>query len=307
MRSTHLSALVALLVVPVAARADDILPLYPDSAVFAFGIDVKGITSSPLGKKVIGDDKPYDATRKLLRVMFPEDILPVAEEAAKPLAQVANRLDRATIVGHLFTGGGPKVVIFLEGDIGEDDYIKAAEAIAKAENKEFKTEQLGEQKLLLLGSGNKPLHGLRVRKSLFIIATERELIDEVLDKHAGKKKANVQKGLTERVVKVKPAETPIWLAVGQMKDVLGIDGGIATIGLKSDVDFRIEINCDEAAKAADFERLLNVLVAFLADAKTPQGKVWHAAGIKVTRDGTTVVATGSIPAKLLIDEYAKQK
>jgi hypothetical protein len=307
MRTSLLPALFAVVVAPLTARADDVTPLYPDSAVFAFGIDVKGITNSPLGKKVIGDDKPYDATRKMLRVMFPDDILPVAEEAAKPLAQIANRLDRATVVGHLIANGGPKIVVFLEGEIPEDDYIKAAEAIAKAENKDFKTEKLGERKLIAVGEGHRTLYGLRVSKSLFVIATERELIDEVLDKHAGKKKANVQKGLTERVAKIKPGETPIWLAVGQMKDVLGITGGIATIGLKSDADFRIEINCDEDRVAGDMKRLLDWFVTYLADAKTPQGKVWHAAGIKVSQDGTTVVATGSIPAKLLIDEYAKQK
>ena len=307
MRSAHLLALVAVFTVPIDARADDVAPLYPDSAVFALGIDVKGITGSPLGKKVIGSDKPYDATRKMLRVMFPEEILPVAEEAAKPLAQVANRLERATVVGHLFTGSGPKVVIFLEGEIDEDDYVKAAEAIAKAENKEFNTEKLGERRLLVVSGGATSLYGLRVDKSLFIIATERGLIDEVLDKHAGRKKASVQKGLTDRVAKVKPAETPIWLAVGQMKDVLGITGGVATIGLKSDADFRIEIDCDEEQKATDMKRLLDWFVTYLADSKTPQGKVWHAAGFKVTQDGTAVVATGSIPAKLLIDEYAKQK
>ena len=306
MRSFLLASF-AVLVAPAAARADDITALYPDSAVFAFGIDVKGITTSPLGKKVIGDDKPYDATRKLLRVMFPEDILPVAEQAAKPLAQVANRLERATIVGHLIADGGAKVVVFLEGEIPEDDYVKAAEAIAKAENKEFKTEKYGERRLIVVGEGNRSLYGLRVDKSLFVIATQRELIDEVLDKHAGKKKANVQKGLTDRVAKVKPAETPIWLAVGQMKDALEIKGGVATIALKSDADFRIEIDCDKEQVATDLKRGLEFLVAYLADAKTPQGKVWHAAGIKVKQDGTTVVATGSFPAKLLIDEYAKQK
>ena len=40
---------------------------------------------------------------------------------------------------------------------------------------------------------------------------------------------------------------------------------------------------------------------------TPQAKVWKAAGIVVKQDGKTVVATGSIPGKLLAEEYAKQK
>jgi hypothetical protein len=307
MSYSRVLSLLTLLLAPSAAMADDVRPLYPDSAVFALGIDVKGITTSPLGKKVIGDDKPYDATRKMLRVMFPDDILPVAEEAAKPLAQVANKLERATIVGHLFTGGKPKVVIFLEGEIPEDDYFKAAEAIAKAEMRAFQTEKLGDRKLMVIGEENRSLFGLRVSQNLFVIATERELIDEVLEKHAGEKKASVQKGLSDRVAKVKPAETPIWLAVGQMKDVLGIEGGVATIALKADADFRIEIDCNKEQVATDLERGLQLVVNYLAEAQTPQGKVWHAAGIKVTRDGNTVVATGSIPANLLITEYAKQK
>ena len=140
-----------------------------------------------------------------------------------------------------------------------------------------------------------------------MIATKEELVSEVLDKHAGKKKAKVQKALTDRVAKVKPAETPIWLAVGEMKGLVGITGGLATIALKADMDFRVEINCDKEEKATDITRGLDFLVMYLANAETPQGKVWNAAGSKVKQDETTVVATGSSRAKLLTDEYAKQK
>jgi hypothetical protein len=308
MRSACTLALLALVAGPTATRADDVAALYPDSAVFVFGLDVKGITTSPLGKKVIGTDKPFDATRKLLKVLFPEEVMPVTDAALKPLEAAANKLERVTVVGEIGGGGGPPpIAVYLEGEIDEADYIKAAKGIATAERKEFRTENVGDRKLLIVGEGRSAVYGLAVSKSLFLIATTRELIDEVLDKHAGKKKAKVQKALADWIKKVKPAETPIWLAVGEMEFLSGITGGVATIALAADADFRIEIGCDKEDTAKDLTRAVELVVDYLARAKTPQAKVWAAAGIVAKQDGKIVTATGSIPGKLLIDEYAKQK
>jgi len=301
-------ALPVVLVAPAAGRAGDVAALYPDSAIFAFGIDVKEIQNSPLGKKVIGTDKPFDATRKLLKVLFPDEVMSVTDAALKPLETVANKLERVTVVGDIIgRGGPPPIAVYLEGEIDEDDYIKAAKGIAKAEDKEFKTEKLGDRQLLIVGDDRRAMYGLAVSKSLFLIATTRDLIDEVLDKHAGKKKAKVQKALAGWIAKVKPAETPIWLAVGELKELQGILGGVATIALKADADFRIEIGCDKEDLARDLARATESVVDYLSRAKTPQAKVWAAANITAKQDGKTVVATGSIPGKILIEEYVKQK
>ena len=304
--NARLLAFIVLITSPVVVRADDLTALYPDSAAFAFGVNVKGIATSPLGKKVIGTDKPFDATRKLLKVLLPQDVFPVTEKSIKPLEAVANRLERVTVAGSI-DGNRPPLAIFLEGEIDEDEYIKAAEGFAKAENKPFTTAKLGEQTLLILGDANAPVYGLRLSKSLFVIGTQRELIDEVLDKHAGKRKAKVQPALVDWLKKAKPNETPIWLVVGELKVLGGIKGGVATIALKDDADFRIEIACEKEELATTIQNVLKQVVDYFEQEKSPQAKVWNAAGIKVERDGTTVIAAGSIPGKLLADEYAKQK
>src|SRR5436190_646801 len=97
-------AFVAIAVSSAAARADDLAALYPDAAVAVFGIEVKDVQKSPVGKKIIGTDNPFDATRKMIRVLLPDEALPVAPKAIKPLEAVANKLDRVTFVAA--DGGG---------------------------------------------------------------------------------------------------------------------------------------------------------------------------------------------------------
>lgn len=303
-----LLALVAVVSIPAAGRADGPAALYPDAATFAFGMDVKAIMTSPLGRKVIGDDKPFAAMRKLLTTLFPEDIFRLTDKSLEPLGAVANRLERVTVVGDLnFRTGQPPMVALLKGEIGEDEYFKAAEAIARAENKEFSTEKMGDRKLFVVGKDHSPLYGLSVNKSLFLVATDRKLIDEVLDKHAGKRKTTTQKELADQLKKVKPAETPIWLVVGRMELLSDISGGIATIALKDDAEFRMEVACDKDETAKSIANILKSGVDYLARAKTPQGKLWDAAGLSVRWDGDSVRVTGKIPGKLLVEEYARQK
>jgi hypothetical protein len=307
MRLFPVLASLAVILLPAAGRGADVTPLYPDSAVLAFGVDIKGITTSPLGRKAVGADKPFDATRKLLKVLLPEGVLPVTEKTLRPLESVANRLERATVAGSIEGGGRPTLAIFLEGEVGAEDYAKTAEAFAKAEKMPFETVKLGERRLLVLGNADAPVYGTQVGKSLFVLATQRELIDEVLDKHAGKRKAKMQPALAEWLKKAKPAETPMWLAVGELKVLEGIKGGVATIVMKDDAEFRIEVACGKEELAATVKSLFDWAVDYLAKEKTPQAEVWTAAKIVVKRDGTTVTATGKIPGKLLAEEYAKQK
>ncbi len=258
----RLLALVVLTASPAFVRADDLTALYPDSAVFAFGVNVKGIATSPLGKKIIGDDKPFDATRKFLKVLLPQDVFPVTEKSIKPLEAVANRVNRVTVAGNIENGNQPTIAIFLDGEIAENEYIKAAEEFAKVENKPFTTAKLGERKLLILGEGDSTAYGLLLSKSLFVIATSRVALDEVLEKHAGKRKAEMQPALAEWLKKAKPTETPIWAAVGELKVLNGIKGGVATITLKDNADFRIVIVCDKEELAKTINDALGYVVQY---------------------------------------------
>jgi hypothetical protein len=307
MRPLVAFALSAALAAPAAAAAD-IAPLYPDAAAFALGVNVKGTTTSPLGKKVIGTDKPFDATRKLLRVLFPDDLFTPTKEKLQPLEAVANTLDNVTVVGSVFgEDGPPPVVVFLEGSAAEGEYLKAAEGFAKAEGKPFDTDKLGDRTLFTLGRNGDTIYGVRVADGLFVLASRRELIDEVLDKHAGRRKAKVQQPLLDWIKAANPAETPIWLAVGEIKNLDGVHGGVATIALKDGADFRIEVRTGREDLAASVKQLGDVVVNYFKESDTPQGKVWNAAGLAVKQDGTTVTMTGRFPGKLLADEYAKQK
>jgi hypothetical protein len=310
-----LTSPVAAPVPPGAAKATDLTPIFPDGTCITLGIDIKAVMASPFGKKVFGDDKPFDAARKLLKVFFPvEGALPVEGEAGKAIAAVANRLNRVTVAGVI----GPKdelVAVYLEGEITEDDYIRAAEQLAKLSSSAFKTEKLGGRKLMILGEGAGATYGVRLSDSLFLVVyRKRDLIDEILDKHAGKKKATIDKLLAERLKTVKTAETPVWLAIGDLKIAGGGDflndlsGLVGTISLKADADLRItgEFATEEQAKKTKgtLEGLLGFLPLIGGES---QQKVWQAADIKVKQDGKTVTATGSIPAKLLAEMYAKQK
>jgi hypothetical protein len=297
--------------VPAGAGATDLAPIYPDGACVALGIDIRGVLNSPLGKKVVGDDKPFDAARKLLKVLFPlEGALPVEGDTGKAIAAVANRLNRVTVAVEPKDGN---FVIYLEGEITEEAYVRAAEQLAKFSNREFRTEKLGERKLVVVGEGRGMVYGLRLSEALFLITNQRELLDEVRDKHAGKKKATIDKLLAERLKTVKTAETPVWLAIGELK--IGgpaavaddLSGLVGTISLKADADIRIVGDYATEEQARNTKGTLAGLLGFLPFFGEAQGKVWKAADIKVEQDGKTVTATGSIPAKLLLDEYAKQK
>jgi hypothetical protein len=199
------------------------------------------------------------------------------------------------------------MAVFLEGEIGEDEYFKAAEAIARAENKGFATERLGERRLFIVGKDRLPYYGLAVNRSLFLLATDRALIDEVLDKHSGKRKAAPQKELSVALKKVKPTETHIWLAVGRMEILAEVTGGTATIALKDDAEFRMEVHCDRDETARSIGQVLESAVRYLARAKTPQAKLWDAASLTVWQEGTAVLMTGNVPGRLLAEEYARQK
>lgn len=297
---------------PGAGQATDLTPIFPDGAVAAMGIDIKGVMNSPLGKKVVGDDKPFDAARKILKVLFPVDgLLPVEGDAGKAVAAVANRLNRATIAYEPKNNG---FVIYLEGEITEDDYLRAAEELAKSSMREFKTEKLGERKVAVVGEGGGTVYGLRLSEALFLIVYRKELLDEILEKYAAKKVASLDKLLVARLKTVKTAETPVWLVIGELKVEGGasplndLSGLVATISLKADADIRITGDYATEEQAEKTKGTLNgVLPLLQLIGEESQMNIWQAAKIGVKRDGKTVTAAGSIPAKLLAEHYAQQK
>ena len=129
-----LVALVAVLSLPAVGRADDVAALYPDAATFAFGVDVKGIATSPLGKKVIGERQAVRRDPQAAEGAVPARHLPDHRQGAQAAGvgrEQAGARDRRRRP-QLETMARPACV-FLEGEIDEDEYFKAAEAVAKAE------------------------------------------------------------------------------------------------------------------------------------------------------------------------------
>jgi hypothetical protein len=274
--------------------------------VVALGANIKTLTTSPLGKKVIGADKPFDATRKLMKVLIPGDALPITDKTLKPLEPVMNRLERVTVVATYENNWPPPIAVYLEGAIDEAEFVKAATSYSEAENKPFSTSKIGDRKLIVVDEGSTKIHGIQVHKSLYLVATSRKLIDDVLDKHAGKKKGTLQPVRADWLKKARPAETPLWLALGEVEDVGGLNG-VITIALKDDAEFRLEAVSKDERSAKTIKEVLDYAVDFVNRTDRPQGKLWAAARVAVTLDGLTVKAAGAIPGKLLAEDYAKQK
>src|SRR5262249_15431539 len=108
--------------------------------------------------------------------------------------------------------------------------------------------------------------------------------------------------------RVKPAETPVWLAVGTIDNLKDLNSGLATISLADDAVFNLEANCADEKAANMAEDVAKFAVKYLENnATTPQGKVWGKAGLAVKRNDTTVTVTGRIETKVLVEEYAKVK
>ncbi len=295
-------ALVALaLLAAPAAAADDLPPLYPDDTVAVFTADISQITKSPLGKKVIGDDKPFTAARKLLGVLITEDTIKFPDAIQRHFADLANKLERVTVVVTMKPKGGAGVAVILDGPNTEADYAKALEAYAKEEGSAFKIENRGGRKRMTFTAGGSQQHAASVSKSRFVFGDSSDLIDDVLNKADGKAKAFENKALNAAVKRITPAETPVWFVLATSE----LGAGSITLGLKDDADFRLEFTSDKYAElVAD---VLKSAFDEVARRDTPQGKVWTAAKIAVKRDGNTVTAAGTFPGKLLAEEYAKQK
>lgn len=279
--------------------ADDLRPFYPDNAVAVLTVDVKAVTASPFGKKVFGADPPFTAARKLVGVLLPDGAIDVPENTRTHLAGLANKLERVTFVATAEPKGFLKLglVTLLEGPNTEDDYVKALEGYAKAEGQTLGSEVRGGRRRLHLDGWG---HGAAASKSLFVLSDKEELVADVLDKLDGKAKPFVNKELNDAVGKMEPADTPVWLAVAD--EELGT--AVATLALKGDAEFRFRYTGKHAAL---IRTLAESVLAELAGRDTRQGKVWAAAKIAVKVDGDTVTASGAFPAKLLADEYAKQK
>ncbi len=295
-------AFVALVLLAAPApAADDLSALYPENTIAVLTVDIAKVVGSPLGKKVIGTDKPFTATRKLVSVLLDDGALQVPDAAQNHLAEVANKLERVTLVVAMKPNGPLSVLVFFEGANTEGDYIKAVEGYAKAEDDKLEIEKRGDRKLLSLTRNR--LRGASVNKSLFLATDNADLLTKVLDKADGKQKASDNKLITDAIKQAKLAETPIWLVVAH--DQFGT--GVATITLKDDAEIRLEYR----ATGMDFTQTVKDVLAeiFLQMAKkdTRQGRLWAAADLTVKIDNKAVIATGKFPAKLLAEDYAKQK
>lgn len=301
MVSTRVVALASFLFSGAAAHADDLTPLYPDNASFAMGIDVKAISASPLGNKVVGKDKPYDVTRKMLMMIFSNE--PVFG-SIEPLEPLINRLDRITLAGNAKESN---LGIFLEGDIDDAELTRAAEAIADLAKLSFQTEKLGDRKLLFIGDNG--YAAVRVNKSLAAFASSRALLTEILDQHAGKRKTAPQPALLEGVKKIRPEETPVWLVMGELGLLnLGVKRVVGTISFAADADIRFDVTCekDDQAKelAAGLKQGHEIVISYL---KEPAKGLWQAADLKAKQDGKKVTITGKVSGARLVEEYAKLK
>ena len=299
-------ACVAVALVAMAApacAAEDLTPLYPENAVAVLGVDVAEVVKSPLGKKVVGADKPFTAARKLLGVFLEDGALKFSDNVHTHFADLANKLERVTVVAAVDLEGkfDLGVVAFLEGPNTEAEYVKGAEAFAKAEGEDFAVEKRGDRKVLSWPNGK--LHGALARKGLFVVADKPEALAAVLDAADGKGKIAPNKQLVAAVKGVKPADTPIWFALAHEK----LGGGTATIALKGDADFRLDYDAGASGFGFTVKSLLSSVFDGLAKKDTPQGRVWGAAKVEVKGDDKAVTATGTFPGKLIAEEYAKRK
>jgi hypothetical protein len=300
---TRIVALATLLFSGAVAHADDLTPLFPDNASIAMGIDVKAICASPLGQKVVGKDKPFDATRKLMSMIFAGEGESFFESIA-PLEPLINRLDRITFVGNATESN---LGIFLEGDIDEAELARVAEAYAGSAKLSFNTEKLGNRKLLIIGDNNR--YAVCVNKSLAVFASSRELISEILDQHSGKRKTKPQPALLEGVKQIKPGKTPVWLVMSEIPYLrLGITRLVGTISFAADVDIRLDVTCETDDKAKELVGLLKqgheVVISYL---KEPAKGLWQSADLKAKQDDKKVTVTGKVSGTKLAEEYAKLK
>lgn len=265
---TRYITLLATLACPATGRAADLTDLFPDDAAIVSGVHIKGIMNSPLGKKVVGTDKPFDVSRKLLGLKLlgilseAADVvtllpsLPFDGEAVTPVAVVANKLERVTVVVTRKLDS----VIFLEGEIDEVEVTTAAKAIANVSRQKFRAGEVGDRKLVVLEAGETgATFGTKVNKSLFVIASTRDQVSGVLTRHDGKGKSKLSKPLTTALGKVKPAETPVWLAAGGTLNVFGettIPLVTVAVELADDVDVRHNVECSDEEESKRTEEQL---------------------------------------------------
>jgi len=301
---TRIVALATLLFSGAVAHADDLTPLFPDNASIAMGIDVKAIYDSPLGKKVVGKDKAFDVARNLMAMIFSKNESESFFKSIEPLEPLINRLDRITFVGNATESN---LGIFLEGDIDEAELARVAEAYAESAKLSFNTEKMGDRKLLIIGDNNR--YAVRVNKSLAVFASSRELLNEILDQHSGKRKTKPQPALLEGVKQIKPGKTPVWLVMSEIPFLrLGITSLVGTISFAADVDIRLDVTCETDDQAKELVGLLKkgheALISYL---KEPAKSLWQSADLKAKQDDKKVTVTGKVSGTKLAEEYAKLK
>lgn len=297
------AALVALAAVPAAGRAADLTDLFPDDTRIVVGVDVKAVMGSPLGKKVVGADTPFEAARKLLKVLFDlQGILPLGGDATKPITVVANKVQRVTVV---LNAELETATIFLEGEIDDGEFAEAGKAVAKVLDKQFREWEVGgNRKALVLDKGAPAdrtwgWFAARVNKTLLVISSKRDVVTTALSRYDGERKGRLPPKLADALRKVDPRKTPFWLVAGEIPEgsiLPAVSLLAATLSLADDADIRVEVEGKNGDWAKRWEGLLRVVSNY--------NDVWKAAAIKVVRDGTNVTAAGSIPGKVLAAKYA---
>jgi|GEM_PF-5399000 hypothetical protein len=291
-----------------AARAadPDLRPYYPKESFAVVSVDVKRIAASPFGKKVFGTDEQFTAALKLAVLLAaPTDGEGEAPspELKKAVGSVVNKIERVTTV---VAFKDPKasfdvrVVTFVEGAVTEDEYTIAFEALAK-EWGGLQTEKRDGRRWFGLSEplGLREFSGVLAQKGLFLIG-EREDLVRVLDVISGKAKPAENKDLSAAVARVKPDETPAYLIVAGPT----FGTGLVTLSFKGDAELSGKYEGDFAELV---ETVLRNQLKNLTDGTSRRARLWTAAKVTVARKDKTVTLSGTVPAKLLAEEYAKLK
>lgn len=292
-----------------AARAadPDLRPYYPKDSFAVLSVDVKRIAASPFGKKVIGTDEQFTAARKLAVLLAHDgtdaDIV-APPELKKAVGTVVNKIERVTTV---VAFKDPKnsfdvrVVTFVEGAVTEDEYASALEALAKISNTKLDAEKRDGRKWFDLSQPNllRGFFGVHAQKGLFLIG-EREDLERVLEVLAGKANPAENKELSAAIASVKPDETPAYLIVA------GPTFGTCLVSLSFKGDAELSGKY-EGDFAETIETGLREQLKHLTDGKSRRARLWAAANVTVARKDKTVTLSGTFPAKLLAEEYAKLK
>lgn len=292
-----------------AARAADadLRPYFPNNSFAVVNVDVKRIAASPFGKKVFDTDDQFTAALKLAHLLAePTDSEYEAPppELKKAVGPVVNKLERMTTA---VAFKDPKnsfdirVVAFVEGAATEEEYASALDALAKERGNKLQTDKRDGRKWFGLSEplGLREFSGVLAQKGLFVIGKSEDLAI-ALEVISGKAKPAENKELSAAVARVKPDETPAYLIVAGPT----FGTALVTLSFKGDAELSGKYEGDFAETV---ETGLRNLLKDLTGGTLRRARLWTAANVTVARKDKTVTLSGTFPAKLLAEEYAKLK